>query len=385
MAVGKCAGPPTTTFSTTSNMSSPSTLPAPFFIRIPSNVSMAAEECLSCGDNGVGLTINGFCDDCADVEEQAVGDLICPHCHKFFTMENGCPHSEHRRIQINLRADAGLQISDDDSDSYDGGYDTAVMAAAVEHIRPDPHECEVCKETKAPWYGMAGWLCDECFKHTQRHNSRCDETRENCCCSQVLLYVAQFQDERQRHCGGCRELYYLKKEDIGYEGDFCYECDPDEERESVCECDGSGQPCDHCQRYLDDKAEYEVWCGVDESPRCTCNRETGLMCDMCSGEYKEPCRTCGVNSHLWTDEKHCHPCFVKLYGNKFPEPTATSLAEMREEISDLQASLAYKHSDYVSDLLAHRIAELDEAIKEMWEGYDKDDLIKMDRADARFC
>jgi hypothetical protein len=109
------------------------------------------------------------------------------------------------------------------------------------------------------------------------------------------------------------------------------------------------------------------------------------MCNFCAEEYAEPCRSCGVNSQLWTDEKHCHPCFVKLYGNKFPESTATSLAAMREEISDLQASLADKHSDYVSDLLAHRIAELDEAIKEMWEGYDKDDLIKMDRADARFC
>jgi uncharacterized Zn finger protein (UPF0148 family) len=107
---------------------------------------MAAGECISCGDSCALLTINGFCDDCADVEEQAVGDVICPLCHKFFTLENGCTDSEHRRIQINLRADRGSPMTEDDRDSYDGGYDTAVMAEVVDHLESveGPRTCHGC-------------------------------------------------------------------------------------------------------------------------------------------------------------------------------------------------------------------------------------------------
>ena len=248
-------------------MSSPSTLPAPFFIRIPSNASMAAGECISCGDSCALLTINGFCEDCADVEEQAVGDVICPLCHKFFTLENGCTDSEHRRIQINLRADRGSPMTEDDRDSYDGGYDTAVMAAVVDHLE---------------------------------------------------------SVEGPRTCHGCHKQYLLKEADTGYMGNLCYECDPEDEptdNRSVCECadfsPGYEQPCDHCQRYLNDQAEYDIWCGVPE-PSCSCNPETGLMCDFCAEEYAEPCRSCGVNSQLWTDGKHCRQCFVHLHGDEFP-------------------------------------------------------------------
>jgi len=276
-------------FSTTSNMSSSSTLPAPFFIRVLQR-SGPGRWCLSCGDSCVALTINGFCDDCADVEAEAVGDVICPQCHKFFTLENGCTDSEHRRIQINLRADRGSPLTEDDRDSYDGGYDTAVMAEVVDHLE-----------------SVAG----------------------------------------PRTCHGCHKEYLLKEADTGYMGNLCYECDPEDEPadgESVCDCnwleacekcrpydedaddrsvckcadwrDEAEQRCDHCQRYLNDKAEYEIWCGVPE-PSCSCDG-SGRMCDFCAEEYEEPCRSCGVPSQLWTDEKHCRQCFVNLHGSEFP-------------------------------------------------------------------
>ena len=185
----------------------------------------------------------------------------------FFTLENGCTHSEHRRIQINLRADRGSPMTEDDRDSYDGGYDTGVMAEVVDHL----------ESVDGP-----------------------------------------------RTCHGCHKQYLLKEADTGYMGNLCYECDPEDEPaspQSVCECanfsPGYEQPCDHCQRYLADQAEYDIWCGVPE-PQCSCNRETGLMCYLCAEEYDEPCRSCGVNSQLWTDEKHCRQCFINLHGYEFP-------------------------------------------------------------------
>jgi hypothetical protein len=227
---------------------------------------------------------------------------------------------------------------------------------------------------------------------------------------------------------------------------ICAKCQ--QKRDDVCMCDGGDEPCDHCARYLADKAEYDIWCGVDcepthvcsgewdydlgyrvcdnsddedcpqHEPQCTCNRETGLMCDLCSEEYKEPCRGCGVNSHLWTDNTYCRACYVERYGYEFPKtvrvsdeikagllanlpdtwsftpahpplppsppPRHTSLQSMRDEIEEIEARLKTNMTKGQKDdwiwLLQNRRADLAEAEKEMWAGYDADDLRKLDRA-----
>ena len=58
--------------------------------------------------------------------------------------------------------------------------------------------CTTCKEPFVSAPGLARWLCGMCFKHTLVHERRCDETRENCCCGRVLLYVAE-KGENKAH------------------------------------------------------------------------------------------------------------------------------------------------------------------------------------------
>jgi hypothetical protein len=167
----------------------------------------------------------------------------------------------------------------------------------------------------------------------------------------------------------------------------CADCR--EKRDDVCTCYG-GEQCAHCERYLADAAEYDVWCGVDE-PQCTCDG-SGRMCDLCADEYAEPCRGCGVPSQLWTDDMYCRPCFVERHGDEFPrevpplppspEPRHTSLQSMRDEIAEIEARLQTNMTKGQKDdwvwLLLNRRADLAEAEKEMWAGYDADDLRKLD-------
>jgi hypothetical protein len=196
------------------------------------------------------------------------------------------------------------------------------------------------------------------------------------------------------HCPGCdREMWAVLLGTSGYCGP-CWQqrygllaC----EGESYCTCNGSEEPCDHCAQYLADKAEEEIWCGTDE-PQCTCNRETGLMCDLCSEEYAEPCRGCGVSSQLWTDNTYCRACFVARHGDEFPqahpplppspEPRHTSLESMRAEIAEIEARLRGNMTQGQKDdwawILQNRRADLAEAEKDMWDQYDQDDLRKLD-------
>ena len=200
---------------------------------------------------------------------------------------------------------------------------------------------------------------------------------------------------------------------------ICDRCQ--QKRDDVCTCD-SGEPCDHCARYLADEAEYDVWCGVDElgepqcdggpscelcaEPRCTCNRETGRMCDVCADEYAEPCRGCGILSQLWTDNTYCRKCYVERHGDDLhlalgraiaesdtrsqeqiqlllDDRRHTSLQSIRDQIEEIEERLRSNMTKGQRDdwiwLLQNRRADLAEAEKEMWAGYDEDDLRKLDR------
>jgi hypothetical protein len=171
---------------------------------------------------------------------------------------------------------------------------------------------------------------------------------------------------------------------------ICDRCQ--QKRDDVCTCDDDiERSCAPCARRIADEAEYDVWCGVPE-PQCTCNRETGLMCGLCAEEYAEPCRGCGVPSQLWTDDMYCRPCFVERHGDEFPrahpplppspEPRHTSLESMRAEIAEIEERLQTNMTKGQKDdwvwLLLNRRADLAEAEKEMWAGYDADDLRKLD-------
>jgi hypothetical protein len=65
-----------------------------------------------------------------------------------------------------------------------------------------------------------------------------------------------------------------------------------------------------------------------------------------------------------------------------PEPRHTSLQSMRDEIAEIEARLRTNMTKGQKDdwiwLLQNRRADLAEAEKEMWSGYDADDLRKLD-------
>lgn len=191
---------------------------------------------------------------------------------------------------------------------------------------------------------------------------------------------------------------------------ICADCQ--QKRDERCTCDDGDEPCNGCARRIADAAEYDVWCGVDE-PHCTCNG-SGRMCDLCAEEYAEPCRGCGILSQLWTDNTYCRKCYVERYGDEFPNlhlalgraiaesdtrsqehiqllledhgytvrVPPPSLQSIRDQISEIEERLLTNMTKGQRDdwiwLLQNRRADLAEAEKEMWAGYDKDDLRKLD-------
>lgn len=157
--------------------------------------------------------------------------------------------------------------------------------------------------------------------------------------------------------------------------------------------------------------EYGMAC-KDHENHCTCDG-SGWMCDYCAEEYKEQCRGCGSYEHLWTDNTYCRECYVKNYGDEFPAsvrvsddlkaellanlpaeddkwsftPAHKSLESMRAEIAKIEARLLTNMTKGQKDdwiwILQNRCADLAEAEKELWEGYDADDLRKLDLESRR--
>jgi len=279
------------------------------------------------------------CPGCGDLGATVLGSNYCHACAT--TRDHPCivawfidyPHEHTGRCGW---SDDGTRICDDDDAEWD-------IWCGVDEC----DECQVCGDMSAPGdRETAGWLCDECFKHAFNHHRNC-------------LFV---------------------------EG-------------AKCRCDGVNEL----------KPQ-------DEGPHCTCDG-SGRMCDLCAEEYAEPCRGCGVPSQLWTDNTYCRACFVARHGDEFPktvrvsdeikagllanlpdkwsftpahpplppspEPRHTSLESMRTEIAEIEVRLRGgltkgQRDDWVW-LLQNRRADLAEAEKEMWEGYDQDDLRKLDR------
>jgi hypothetical protein len=186
---------------------------------------------------------------------------------------------------------------------------------------PEPQcECQVCGELTAPGDSeTAGWICDECFEREFNHHRNCNETRDMCCCYRVQCRVNELKPQGEA---------------------------------PKCECDGSG-----------------------------------LMCDFCADEYAEPCRGCGVRCQLWVDERYCRDCHRERYGVPEDKPVHKSLESMRDEIAEIEARLRSNMTKGQKDdwiwILQNRRADLAEAEKEMWAGYDEDDLRKMDQANRR--
>lgn len=204
-------------------------------------------------------------------------------------------------------------------------------------------------------------------------------------------------------------IFFCNETDCGnattYYGATCYDCCRDR-------CPGCGDMgatvlgSDYCHACMSGCNHPCNTAFVSDEPQCTCNRETGLMCDFCSEEYKEPCRGCGVNSHLWVDDRYCRDCYDERYGPprvvrvsdehradilaNLPDtwsftpapPRHTSLESMRTEIAEIEARLRTNMTKAQKDdwiwLLQNRRADLADAEGGMWAGYDADDMRKLD-------
>ena len=271
----------------------------------------------------------------------------------------------------------------------------------------------------------------DCSNMTAELGSTCDACRQDWrCCPDCGDFGATVLGSNY-----CHECYSRRNHPCNAPATadgWCPECDiytvvlPNicdrcqQKRDDVCTCYG-GEQCAHCARYLADEAEYDIWCGVDEPERddvhicheenaracppcsrriaaivrediCECNRETGRMCDLCSEEYYENCRGCGVFGDL-RDDRYCVTCYDDRYGVPMPplppspEPRHTSLESMRTEIAEIEARLRTNMTKGQKDdwvwLLLNRRADLAQAEKEMWAGYDADDLRKLDLQSRR--
>jgi len=193
----------------------------------------------------------------------------------------------------------------------------------------------------------------------------------------------------------------------------------------MCACPGCGDigativGSDYCHTCLSvrdhpcNQAFIEDTCdGCTVQYRCTCD-DSGRMCPSCDEESSDPCRGCGTHS-LW-DDRYCRECYEVRYGAgnvrvsdeikagllanlpdkwsftpahpPLPPSPVRSPEELREIIAEIEARLLTNMTKGQKDdwiwILQNRRTDLAEAEKEMWEGYDQDDLNKMDLENRR--
>jgi hypothetical protein len=202
-------------------------------------------------------------------------------------------------------------------------------------------------------------------------------------------------------------IYFCSNQDCKMEvsnyGTECCDCS------ELSECPGCGEDilvgangyCADCWGSRFDSSELSHWCGKED-------------CDECQSEYYEQCGGCGTNCNLW-NERYCKSCYDDRYVPKPPQCTkgcgAAAPGSKRcyvcidgpEPIrSPAYAEPDYRTPDDVREiikmiteklrgtkmtprqqadwqwLLGNREEELARMEAEMWAGYDKDDLRKLD-------
>jgi len=247
----------------------------------------------------------------------------------------------------------------------------------------------------------------DCEKEVKEYGMACEDhasdTLSECPGCGMDIFVGA-----NGYCSHCWVERFGCEEEHECHGEMDYE-------RGVRVCDDQDDPA--CPQHYLWKDEQEA--KLTREPKewyCTCNRETGLMCDGCSEVYKQTCRGCGVTDHLWTDEKHCRKCYVKLHGDEFPPlppPAEKTPEELREQIEHVEAQMRTKMTpsqwnDW-NDILQKVKAKLrriqcdgcrDDILNQQghmgpggclddeectpWEDYDTDDLRKLDLQLSRY-
>jgi len=155
----------------------------------------------------------------------------------------------------------------------------------------------------------------------------------------------------QTKCGACACPGCGETGATALGSDYCHTClsvrdhpcnkafveyDDEDEFDIWCRADAV---CRGCGIRIADGDEVCDGCRVqysydENASRCTCD-DSGRMCEYCSEEYKEPCRGCGEYAHLWVDDRYCRGCYVKRYGCEFQKSVRVSDELKTELLADL--------------------------------------------------
>jgi hypothetical protein len=195
--------------------------------------------------------------------------------------------------------------------------------------------------------------------------------------------------------------------------DICNECYVESVSTEPSDCPGCGEDIlvgahGYCADCWTDRFGSDAY--ADERPHW-CGKED---CEQCQSEYYEQCGGCGTNCNLWND-RYCKGCYDDRHlpkcvngcglpapGSKMcyacidgpapirsaaytePEPDYRCPEDVRDDIEMITQKLQgtkmtpRQQADW-RWLLGNRQEELARMEAEMWEGFDKDDLRKMDQ------
>ena len=253
-------------------------------------------------------------------------------------------------------------------------------------VSSEPSECPGCGEDIL--IGANGY-CAECW------GERFDSIELSYCmgCGERSPFI------ENQHCHDCNDkrveasqaikTWWMRLRSERY----------DEYEGISCRCVGFGPLCGHCLDMLDE-APKPHWCGKQD-------------CEQCQSEYYEQCGGCGTNCNLW-DDRYCKACYDVRYvakctrgcgptapGSKRcyecidgPEPIRSPAyaepevdyrtpEDLREELEVIMAKLRFPGMTIAQEadwerLRVNREVLLHKYEADMWEGYDQDDLRKMD-------
>lgn len=164
---------------------------------------------------------------------------------------------------------------------------TSELGSTCDACREDWRRCPDCGDMGATVLGSN--YCHECYSR-RNHPCNAPPAADGWCpeCEMVTVVLPNI-------CADCQQ----KRDNVC----ICHEenaraCPPCTRRiadivnKSICTCNGGDEPCDHCARYLADKAEYNIWCGVDECDDCD-------DCEDCGAAVENGRMTC----LCWADEE----------------------------------------------------------------------------------
>ena len=162
---------------------------------------------------------------------------------------------------------------------------TSELGSTCDACREDWRRCPDCGDMGATVLGSN--YCHECYSR-RNHPCNAPPAADGWCpdCEMVTVVLPNI-------CADCQE----KRDDVC----ICHEenaraCAPcgrriaDIVNETICTCDGGDKPCDHCAQYLADKAEYDIWCGVDECDDCGAPVKDGRLTCLCWADEEDLAR-----------------------------------------------------------------------------------------------